>query len=56
MRMPCCGGGRITLPPPLLTKTCASTVMGTAAAADPGSVLESLWQSETLPSAALLRT
>ena len=54
VRMPCCGGGRITPPPPLLTKTCASTVMGTAA--DPGSVLESLWQSETLPSAALLRT
>ena len=53
VRMPCCGGGRITLPPLLLTRTCASTVMG---AADPGSVLESLWQSETLPSAALLRT
>ena len=52
VRMPCCGGGRIT--PLLLTRTCASTVMG--AAADPGSVLESLWQSETLPSAALLRT
>ena len=51
VRMPCCGGGRIT--PLLLTRTCASTVMG---AADPGSVLESLWQSETLPSAALLRT